>query len=313
MQHQRGLSLVELMVSMAIGLFLVGGALTVYIEGRESYELNETIARMQENATFALKQLEPDIQLAGFWGTHNRPNEVGGRAQVDASLVVNVANECDPEWSIRVREFLVGTNNERPAWNCITDDDYRIDTDVLTVRRASSSPAAALDDGRLYIRSSTLPHSELFIGGGPAPPFPADSQDFPLLAHAYYVNRDSVGAEGMPSLRRLTLSHVGTAMVVRDLEVVQGVEDMQIQFGVDTIGDGAADAYVDADSPLLAGNTVRSVRVWLLLRSERPELGYVDDATYVLGDVSRTPTADDDPTNDAFRRMLVSRTIQLRN
>ena len=52
------------MVSLAIGTFIIGGALSVYIKSRETYTLTESLARMQETASFALKQMEPDIQLA---------------------------------------------------------------------------------------------------------------------------------------------------------------------------------------------------------------------------------------------------------
>ena len=61
---------------------------------------------------------------------------------------------------------------------------------------------------------------------------------------------------------------------VEDDEVMSGVEDFQVQFGVDTDGNGAADGavnmYVDPDNPVLAqpGMRVRSVRVWMLVRNE---------------------------------------------
>ncbi|MEM9057989.1 MAG: PilW family protein, partial [Pseudomonadota bacterium] len=100
------------------------------------------------------------------------------------------------------------------------------------------------------------------------------------------------------------------------------VEDLQIQFGIDTDlrgqpGRHSVNRYINADNPLLdpadpafnPDNRVIAVRVWLLMRADTPELGFVDDRTYVYGDREFTPEGDD----AAFRRLLVSRTIFLRN
>jgi hypothetical protein len=69
---------------------------------------------------------------------------------------------------------------------------------------------------------------------------------------------------------------------------------------------------------------VVSVRIWLLVRAENPEVGFRDNRTYEYGDrlTATGTTADLNAANaagrayrpaDGFRRMLVSRTIQLRN
>ena len=62
-----GMTLVELMVAMAIGLFLVGGALYVYSQSRSSYRSGDALARLQESARFALDTLEP---VGGPEGAH---------------------------------------------------------------------------------------------------------------------------------------------------------------------------------------------------------------------------------------------------
>ena len=313
--QQRGLSLVELLVSLAIGVFLMGGALKVYIDSRAVYTLNETLARMQENAGFAIKQLESDIQLAGFWGTHSQVGEIIGREQRNP-IALAVGNECDPNWSIRMREYLVGSNNLRPAWACLSNAAYQPDTDILTVRRAAASPVANANirAGALYVRSSTAPRSQLFVGGTPIPAgMGPTAQNFQVIARAYYIRPWSIGFgtnDQVPSLRRLDLTEVGGGLTVQDQEVVQGIENLQFQFGIDTNDDQAVDAYVNADSALLApalNNSVLSVRLWILVRSEAPETGYVSNETFRMGDIT-VPAA-----NDNFRRMLITRTILLRN
>ncbi len=99
---------------------------------------------------------------------------------------------------------------------------------------------------------------------------------------------------------------------IEDREVLPGVEDMQIQLGIDTDPVGAAnrgvlDRYVNADDVLLATSAVVAVRVWLRIRAERIENGFRDTAIYRYADGSAGPFL------DSFRRVVVSKTIYLRN
>ena len=64
---QRGLTLVELMVAMVLGLFLMLGVMSVYTQGRQQYQSAGVVARLQENTRFAFDVLETDIRLAGFF------------------------------------------------------------------------------------------------------------------------------------------------------------------------------------------------------------------------------------------------------
>jgi type IV pilus assembly protein PilW len=121
----------------------------------------------------------------------------------------------------------------------------------------------------------------------------------------------------VPSLRVKTLMGDGT---IQDQEVAPGVEDLQVQFGVDTDALGAPtrgsiDRYVNANDALfIAGNPafaadaeILAVRIWLRLRAERFENGFADAATFVYADQSAGPF------HDGIRRLVVTKTIYLRN
>ena len=71
-----GFSLIELMVALTIGLVLIGGAVYVYQQSRDTYALNESTARLQEEARYALSLIEPDVQLAGYYGFTNAYDDV---------------------------------------------------------------------------------------------------------------------------------------------------------------------------------------------------------------------------------------------
>ena len=53
-QNQRGLTLVELMVAMLLGVFLIGGVMQIFISSKQTYRMQENLSRLQENGRFAL-------------------------------------------------------------------------------------------------------------------------------------------------------------------------------------------------------------------------------------------------------------------
>ena len=59
--RQAGMTLVELMVALAIGSFLMVGAVQVYSQSRQAFVINESIARVQETAQFAMDTIEADL------------------------------------------------------------------------------------------------------------------------------------------------------------------------------------------------------------------------------------------------------------
>jgi type IV pilus assembly protein PilW len=148
--------------------------------------------------------------------------------------------------------------------------------------------------------SCTDPKDAACIPGGH---LPAASETRELISSAYYVTRGSVGRADVPALRRKRLA-TGSML---DEELVSGVEDLQVRFAIDTDGDGNADADVEpAADPGSYGGEVVGVTIWLRVRADEAEAGFIDDRTYRYADVDDTP-------NDGFRRIVVSRTISLRN
>lgn len=142
-----------------------------------------------------------------------------------------------------------------------------------------------------YPRNSTTDLGHTFAEG---------SEVFSPRTVAYYVRQNPIGE---PSLyRKIGLSAVE--------ELVQGVESMQISYGVDTNGDRAADSYVKANG-IISWSEVVSVRLWLLMRSAEEILrGPVDTALY---DIDGDGTIEIGPANDQRLRMVMSTTIGLRN
>ncbi len=89
-----------------------------------------------------------------------------------------------------------------------------------------------------------------------------------------------------------------------------GVEDLQVELGADFNDDQNADYFVAPNTAIPSGDQIVAVRVWLLVRAEQQETGFTDGRTYTYG--SRVGANVYTP-GDAFRRVLVTKTIALRN
>lgn len=319
-RRERGLTLIEVMVALAIGSFLIIGAVQIYVQSRQAYIINESIAKVQDTATFAMDAIESDLRMASNWGRMSRGLGVEGRSVIgDANptnLVLAAATtECGVEWVLDLAMPVDGDNNGY-GLPCPPSAAIQPNSDHFVVRRASVNPAA-LEVGRLQIQTTRV-QGELFVSDGatiPAAFSPIDSSTHNLMVSSYYVANDSDLIPGVPTLRRKVLRMVGGVADVVDEEIAPGVENLQIQFGLDVNEDNTVDRYVNpgdgvydpTDAAYIPGARIITARVWLVVRGIDLEVGLTDDNVYTPGDVDLGTPADD------FRRMQVSKTILLRN
>lgn len=336
----RGFSLVELMVALLIGSFLIIGAVTVYTQSRNTYSVNETVARLQENARYAMSTLEPDIRLANYWGLMNDAELITGTVGNTPLPGAETTNDCGAGFDIDLRRPIVGVNNNYnlacaagPAAG-IPDPTFTRTPDTIVVRHAAEARSPA-NDGTLQIYSTrqggaSRVFNDATAPGAPAallntPPFGQQAEVRDLVVRAYYVSAASSQAR-LPSLRRQNLVG-GVNPQFNDEEILPGVEDLQIQFGIDPgaddNGDGVVDdddgngmpdryngivtRYVNPGDAALDTAQVVAVRLWLLVRAETPEVGFTNTRPFSYADVVNYQP------NDSFRRLLVTRTIQIRN
>lgn len=62
---QKGMTLIELMVALVLGLLLIGGFVNIFISSRQAFRTNEALARMQENGRVGSEMLLREIRAAG--------------------------------------------------------------------------------------------------------------------------------------------------------------------------------------------------------------------------------------------------------
>jgi len=315
--NQFGMTLVELLVALAIGSFLMIGAVQVYNQSRQAFTINESIARVQETAQFAMDTIEADLRMASNWGRHSRGVAVEGRSLLGNANPDSLAEPatCGAGWALDLANPVVGSNNNYTLTCGATGTGgAQANSDVVTTRRATVLPTA-LDGSRLQIQTSRVQGVLFDDGNMPGGFTAADSETHDLLVNSYYVAASSALIPGVPTLRRKTLTSVGGAPAIVDQEVAPGVENMQLQFGVDVDDDNTVDRYVNPGHAILTpgaagfipGARVMTARVWLVVRGITIENGIQDNVNYAPGDVPLGTY------NDSIRRMMVSKTILLRN
>jgi type IV pilus assembly protein PilW len=219
----------------------------------------------------------------------------------------------------------------------------RAGTDVVVVRRngtciAGTANCDALAAGDVYMQSS-LCNTELANPavsahyvvaaqpGGGASPFTLTRRDCAtpavlrnFVVHIYFVANNNEAGDGIPTLKRAELA----AGAFRITPLVEGIENLQIEYGVDTDGNGAPDAVtVDpgkyagcAAVPCYVANWMNTMTVTphILSRTADTSASYVDTKTYPMGlDGDDATPLVLGPFNDGFRRHAYVQTIRLTN
>lgn len=354
MKRARGLTMIELLVGLAVGSLVIVGAVFVYSQSRTNYSINEAVARLQENARYALAVMEPDLQLAGNYGVMNDPVKMyyhNGSTTYALDLdptdpqlspAPAAIHACGRNFAVNVMQPVEGTNGAygMDATNCAPSlGAFIVGTDRLTIRRASSETVTGANAGRIQIYGDRLNwlNQRIFNDASATVPNTTSRELRNLIVRSYFItDRTSSTTVNVPTLWRKSLETSGGAPANVDEEILPGVEDMQVQFGIDTGDhDGVAGFDVNTDlemnvpdnvngvvsrwvdpgdvtlGPPPAGNRLQvvAVRVWLRIRAEQPEQGFNDTTTYSYGPITYTPTGAD----TSFRRIVVSRTVFLRN
>ena len=336
-RYCKGFSIVEMMVAMVISLILMAGIAQIFLSSRQSFTIQNTLGRQQENGRYAANIIAQDLRRTGYWGGNADVTGVtGSEPPVAPSATCNTGNNS---WARMIDRRIFGLNHTETAplaaYGCINDGNGHSSRDVLVMRFASpwlvfptptTNQRPIEDNSRLYIRSSLTISDQagrIFKGsdnsdsdndmndGAAAPPSERTSD---LMARAYYIGPSGQTCNGIavPSLFREELNNNGQPVAV---EVAYGVDNLQVRYGLDTNADDSVDIYLDADAidNTISGpnnvsdwNQVIAVRFWLLTRSECPETGYTNNNTYTMGDHVYTPA-------DGFRRQLYQSTVKLRN
>jgi type IV pilus assembly protein PilW len=314
--RQQGLSLVELMIAMVLALVLTGAVITVFTNNRHSFNQHENVQQMQDDARHALRELTFDLSMAGHYADLLVPGSV--TADGDLTLTSDCGPVGSPEWIYQTTEAgtgnslsIVALDNASSAeaaanFSCIGGGEFQAGTDVVSIKRVAGARTAVRTNGRVYLRTNGtvgLLFKEPVVA--PAINVPAPRSDWEYRPSVYYIRNFAYEAgDEIPTLCKKVLRGAAPGMTTECLAA--GIEDMQIEYGIDANGDGFANLYLPSPT-LLELQDIVSVRVSLLARTTEIDTRYESDKTYSLSNA-----ADYSP-GDNFHRRVVSTTVSVQN
>lgn len=335
---QKGLTLVELMIAVTLGIFITGGIIQLFVNSKQSYRVQENLSRLQENARFAISFLNHDIRMAGNMG-----------CVASSRILTNTLNDTS-SFNYNFSSALQGSESTGiDTWSPALDASITAPLtghDVITIRgvlgqgvdiTGQHTDATDCDSTASYTRSLKVSNTT---------PLPFTINDIVIAANCDNasifqisnttpivdtVNHNDTGTApgnsstdlgacyaGKGELFKLTsrtyyirTNPSGTPSLYRKdgvssaEELVEGIEDMQILYGEDTDNDQTPNYYVSANSSALNMDNVVSIRISLLATTIDDNLATVA-VPYTIFGTSTTPA-------DRRIRRVFTTTIALRN
>jgi len=299
--HQAGMTLIEIMIAITISLILLAGVMQIFIGNKQTYRVQDAVARLQESGRFAMKFITKDVRMAGFMGC----------ASIDSGIAPTNMADLDGDGVPDAAANFSGDGLE--AWEqtdlpaSVTDEltaaglTVLAGTDIIRIKRGSDTgvrltgntsptnaniqidPATgagmfAADDiifitdcthADIFAATSasggagilTVAHSNSANTGNFITPYSTDAEVMRMVNTTYFIANN---AAGVPSLFRLEM---GNNAIMTAQELVEGVEDMELLYGEDTDGDRTANRYVSADFAGLNMQQVVSTRITMTIRT----------------------------------------------
>jgi type IV pilus assembly protein PilW len=334
--HQSGFSIIEMMISITIGLIILAGLTAIFISNSRARTEIERANRQIENGRYALQLLSDDVRLAGY------------DAEFDPSGLASPGTLPDPCLTTLagLRNGLMmhvqGYDNAAIIPGCLSD--VKPGTDILVIRRANTCEAGIGDcDG---VSANLLPYFQASLCSSPT------ELNFPIVdnssylghfyqldtnpanltlhkrdcttvaalhryrTHIYFIAKNNKTGDGIPTLKRAELDP-GPAFTI--VPLVDGIDDLQLQYGIDSPAvDGIPDSYSAAPASVDDWRAVVSVRINLLARNTEPTSGYSTTApsatkTFALGyDANGAPIVAG-PFNDNYKRHAYQSEVRVNN
>jgi type IV pilus assembly protein PilW len=317
-RHQQGLTLIELMISMVLGLVIIGGVIGVLLSNKRSYGTNVGLAQVQETARSAFELIARDVrQSAGngcdnptrtsnllntgtawwqtWWGMTGTNNGSADNAVTTGTAVGTWVAGTD---TLHVQgidgiAYSVASADAGAATITVSTDAPFVAGDIAVV--CDFDHAAIFQISAWNAGADTLTHDDsgstpgncspnlgypAVCGGSvPAYEYQENAQVGRLLAAVWYVGNNGRAADGGRSLYRRRLGPGGVEVTE---EMVAGVTDMQIEYGENNSNDiGPATTVGD-------WSNVNSI--FVRLTAESADARITTDNTVNQGRISRTFT-----------------------
>ena len=318
-KKQRGLTLVELLVALAISTVITIAAFSALIISRQGFTATDVASQLRDNSRFATDLLQ--------------------RLGVQAGYVSDTFN---------TRPRLINAPNPNPS---VTGFNNALINTADPQNQFTARPTTSIDGSDIlilrYQPSETFPASGVVDSsmvncvGNPANAAASDPADWVVNIIHIAINAQ----DGEPSLMCAVIDSSGTQL---PQPIIRGVETFQVLYGVNGVSlvgeptaipntQNVATRYLRADQMIVAGNQlatnnnwrrVRSLKIGMIIRGPAGSASEQADITYFplgsgpasAGGAAGTSTATVGDRGSAFRpgsdtrlRQVVNFTIHLRN
>jgi len=318
--RQSGLSLIELMIAMVLGLLIMAGVIELFVGNSQINRSTTSLSQMQDNSRFALNLLSKDIRTAGYSGCREikriNLNTIasGAVAAVDNDSII----EGEENWGAGVVSTTLGA--------------VKAGSDVLSVQHALGCGATLIgnlatansdievnapntcnlnanqvlmisdcEDAHIFkatsvtngINKQTITYAESenlankFCKKYPTLPqvgnctvedgdklYGFNAEVYKFISISYFVRDDQNGLPALWIYDHNSVVDTVNAATLNPKVLVEGINDLQMKYGVDDNYDDVIDRYADAQVITNASDwgKVISVEVSLLVQSQNENL-----------------------------------------
>lgn len=278
-----GMTLVELMVAMTVGMLIVIGLSAAFVASSASRQDVERSADVIENGRYGMDVLAREISQAGFYGSLVSPTGVANvlcPAGAPAAVVTS--------WSGSLAVAVQGINNAEADPACLA---RKAGTDAIFVQRSSTcalgeAGCEAENNANAYLQVSEcgteynvspavldIGSSATFTLRGRTCNAAIFAEKRRLVRRIYYVSTDDV----------LSYINLELAGATAPIALVENIEQLQLEYGVDSDDDGTVDSFSSTPGDW---SKVIGVRAWVLARSATPSKNSAEAVTYTMGDTT---------------------------
>jgi type IV pilus assembly protein PilW len=341
------------MVAIVVGMVIVASLSLLFANNSRARQEMEKTSQQIENGRYATQTLRDDIRLAGYYGELSPVGLAAPSAVPDPSATDDTSVMAALPLAVQGYHFGMSSSaySTLPTGVNTLLSDRKLNTDVIVVRRTSTcssddATCSAMDTTTSKYFQTTLcathltnitDTSKLFVIGTSTavfstsnpnvatytPTFLAKKDCLTAAAtrafnvHIYYVANNDVAGDGIPTLKMLSL---GANSFSSAVAIAEGIETLQVEYGMDTNGDGAPDTWkadpasgaANAAAAVLAWSQVTAVKLHVLARNTQSTANYTDSRQYVLGNTSTTDNTFG-PYTDSYKRHAYTNTVRIVN
>jgi type IV pilus assembly protein PilW len=306
----RGFTLLELLVSLTLGLILTAFLLGTVLATQQSNRQTQQLVQLQQNAQMLTSLFQAELPNLMFFA---------GRSLADVAVASHqlapVLGDCGsatdagsfPEPGLPYLTLYAELVQKKQHLSCVSQP--KTGSELLQLKRivGSSQTATQMRSNRFYFETSAA--SNRFVSSSTADLMP-EATYWPYSHQVFYISEQKYSDKNVPVLmrKRLIRNAAGQSVMTTD-SIVDGVERMHFEFGLDANLDGQVDYYLSTVQmrPEHWQQQKHRIKFYLLLRSLDEDFSYQNNQLYQMGQQwFKAPS-------DPFRRLLVSSSVAFSN